>query len=112
VRWTSIPTQAGPSASHRAAAAEGHDFALLEDFDHLYRYANLYELVEGKKAEAVTSTLTEIMPGRPGSMQHRDPHDNVRKHYDRHPQLPNADGLLKWSTGGSCRHDSTRRARA
>src|SRR3546814_15980107 len=24
------------------------DFALLEDFDHLYRYANLYELIDGK----------------------------------------------------------------
>ena len=26
------------------------DFGLLEDFDHLYRYANLYDLLEGKKA--------------------------------------------------------------
>jgi len=26
-----------------------YDFALLEDFDHLYRYANLYQLIEGKK---------------------------------------------------------------
>jgi hypothetical protein len=65
-----------------------YDFALLEDFDHLYRYANLYELVEGKQAQAVTSTLTEIMPGRPGFKQHRDPVDNVRKHYDKHTALP------------------------
>ena len=41
------------------------DFALLEDFDHLYRYANLYELIDGKDAAALTGQLTEIMPGRP-----------------------------------------------
>jgi hypothetical protein len=26
------------------------DFALLEDFDHLYRYSDLYDLLEGKDA--------------------------------------------------------------
>lgn len=26
-----------------------YEFGLLEDFDHLYRYANLYELLEGKR---------------------------------------------------------------
>ena len=38
------------------------DFALLEDFDHLYRYANLYELLDGKDATALTDSLTEITP--------------------------------------------------
>ena len=42
-----------------------YDFALLEDFDHLYRYANLYELLEGKKADEICGDLTEITPGRP-----------------------------------------------
>lgn len=65
-----------------------YDFGLLEDFDHLYRYANLYELLEGKKATVVTDTLTEIMPGRPSVVEHRDPVDNVRKHYDRHTAAP------------------------
>jgi rubrerythrin len=65
-----------------------YDFALLEDFDHLYRYANLYEMVEGKQAEAVTSTITEIMPGRPGKLQHRNPVDNMRRHYDKHTVAP------------------------
>jgi hypothetical protein len=67
---------------------QNYDFALLEDFDHLYRYANLYQLVEGKDAKAVTDTLTEIMPGRPGPLHHRDPVDNIRKHYDKHTALP------------------------
>jgi hypothetical protein len=61
-----------------------YDFGLVEDFDHLYRYANLYELLEGKKAEAVVAQLTEVMPGRPTVLEHRHPADNVRKHYDKH----------------------------
>jgi hypothetical protein len=56
-----------------------YDFALLEDFDHLYRYANLYELIEGKRAERVCRDLTEIMPGRPTIFEHRDPADEIRR---------------------------------
>lgn len=55
------------------------DFALIEDFDHLYRYANLYELTEGKQAQAITRELTEIMPGRPTELEHRHPFDTVRR---------------------------------
>jgi hypothetical protein len=47
------------------------DFALLEDFDHLYRYANLYELLDGKDATELTGHLTEITPGRPTIVEHR-----------------------------------------
>jgi hypothetical protein len=56
-----------------------YEFALLEDFDHLYRYANLYQLIEGKRAETVCSDLTEIMPGRPTVFEHRDPRDEIRR---------------------------------
>src|SRR3954447_25783252 len=35
------------------------DFALLEDFDHLYRYANLYDLMDGENAAELTGHLTE-----------------------------------------------------
>jgi rubrerythrin len=56
-----------------------YDFALLEDFDHLYRYANLYQLIEGKKADAICRDLTEIMPGRPTCFEHRDPMDEIRR---------------------------------
>ncbi len=58
------------------------DFALLEDFDHLYRYANLMEMTEGKKAEKVTGEFTEITIGRPTVAEHRHPFDDVRKHYN------------------------------
>jgi hypothetical protein len=56
-----------------------YDFALLEDFDHLYRYANLYQLIEGKRAEAICRDLTEITPGRPTVFEHRDPRDEIRR---------------------------------
>jgi hypothetical protein len=64
------------------------DFALLEDFDHLYRYANLYELIDGKDATALTDHLTEITPGRPTIAHHRDPVDDVRGHFNTHTVDP------------------------
>src|SRR4051812_26387754 len=58
------------------------DFALLEDFDHLYRYANLYELTNGRNAAELTQSLTEITPGRPTVFHHTDPLDVIRPHYE------------------------------
>lgn len=54
-----------------------YDFALLEDFDHLYRYANLLESDQGIKSERLVGCYTEIMPGRPTLAHHRYPLDNV-----------------------------------
>jgi hypothetical protein len=59
------------------------DFALLEDFDHLYRYANLLSMDHAEKAEVLVGNLTEVIPGRPTLAEHRFPMDDVRKHYDR-----------------------------
>lgn len=56
-----------------------YEFGLLEDFDHLYRYANLYDLLDAKKAERIVGHLTEIMPGRPTIFEHRDPRDELRR---------------------------------
>ncbi len=58
------------------------DFALLEDFDHLYRYSNLLELEQGLRAEKLVGRYTEIMPGRPTISHHRYPIDNVRRSID------------------------------
>lgn len=58
------------------------DFALLEDFDHLYRYANLQDLIDGIRPADITGKYTEIMPGRPTMVEHRHPFDDVRKFYD------------------------------
>src|SRR5215203_5839273 len=65
-----------------------YDFGLLEDFDHLYRYANLLDLMKGKRAESITGTVTEIMPGRPNPVEFRHPMDDVRRHYDKHSVDP------------------------
>jgi hypothetical protein len=67
---------------------QAYQFGVLEDFDHLYRYANLYEMIEHRKAESVVDQLTEIMPGRPTAMHHRHPVDNVRDPYDRRQASP------------------------
>lgn len=56
------------------------DFALLEDFDHLYRYANQLEMEKGVLAERLVGRYTEIMPGRPTVAHHRHPFDNVKRH--------------------------------
>ncbi|MEX5633134.1 hypothetical protein [Parafrankia sp. FMc2] len=65
-----------------------YDFGLVEDFDHLYRYANLYELLEGRTAEGIVQQLTEVMPGRPTANEHRHPRDNIRRHLDAHTTDP------------------------
>ena len=54
------------------------DFALLEDFDHLYRYANLLDMEEGVHAERLVGGYTEITPARPTVAEHRHPNDDVR----------------------------------
>ncbi|MCE5278106.1 MAG: hypothetical protein ABFD92_09895 [Planctomycetaceae bacterium] len=55
------------------------DYALLEDFDHLYRYANLYAMTEGGDAVAIIGDdLTEVFPGRPTEVEHQHPFDTIR----------------------------------
>ena len=56
------------------------DFALLEDFDHLYRYADLMDFDDGMQAEALVGRYTEIMPARPTIAHHRHPFDSVKFH--------------------------------
>ena len=55
------------------------DFALLEDFDHLYRYADYLEASTQEHAEDLVGRYTEIMPGRPTIAHHRHPLDSVRR---------------------------------
>jgi len=55
------------------------DLALLEDFDHLYRYANLLELDEQIPAEQLVKKYVDIIPGRPTIAEHRHPFDTVRR---------------------------------
>ncbi len=55
------------------------DFALLEDFDHLYRFSDLLEMEQGISGEKLVCSYTEIMPGRPTIAEHRHPFDNIRR---------------------------------
>lgn len=56
------------------------DFALLEDFDHLYRFSDLLDMTEGVKGETLVGGYTEITPGRPTIAEHRHPNDDVRRY--------------------------------
>lgn len=56
------------------------DFALLEDFDHLYRFANLLETEQGIDANRLTGGYTEITPGRPTVAEPRHPFDEINRH--------------------------------
>ena len=59
---------------------EALNFALLEDFDHLYRYSNLMLLdVPGADPAQLVGKFTEIMPGRPTLAHHRYPKDDLRQ---------------------------------
>ena len=63
--------------------AQVYRFGLLEDFDHMYRYSALLDRLEGKDANNILQSYTDILPGRPTVDEHRDPHDDLRDHYDR-----------------------------
>ena len=54
------------------------DFALLEDFDHLYRFSNLLKMDYDINAERLVGQHTEITPGRPTIAEHRHPYDSIR----------------------------------
>ena len=68
--------------------AQVHRFGLLEDFDHLYRYAALYDRLEGGDANNITQCYTDIRPGRPTQVEHRHPLDDLRRPYDRSKAHP------------------------
>lgn len=63
--------------------AQVYRFGLLEDFDHMYRYSALMDRLEGKDANTLLQSYTDILPGRPTSLEHRHPHDDLRTPYDK-----------------------------
>jgi rubrerythrin len=68
--------------------ASVYRFGMLEDFDHLYRFAALMDRVEGKDANNIIQSYTDIRPGRPTSVEHRAPEDDIRNPYDRRTAAP------------------------
>jgi hypothetical protein len=63
--------------------AQVYRFGMLEDFDHLYRYTALLDRLEGKDANNILQSYTDIVPGRPTSVEHRAPQDDLREPYNR-----------------------------
>jgi hypothetical protein len=63
--------------------AQVYRFGLLEDFDHIYRYSALYDRIEGKDANTLLQSYTDILPGRPTAVEHRVPADNLKRPYER-----------------------------
>lgn len=61
--------------------AQVYRFGLLEDFDHLYRFSALMDRVGGGDANNIIQNYSDIMPGRPTSVEHRAPEDDLREHY-------------------------------
>jgi hypothetical protein len=68
--------------------AQVYRFGLLEDFDHLYRFAALMDRVHGADANNILQSYTDILPGRPTAVEHRAPEDDLRECYDRRKALP------------------------
>jgi hypothetical protein len=49
----------------------------------MYRYSALMDRVEGRDANTLLQSYTDILPGRPTVVEHRAPEDDLRAHYDR-----------------------------
>lgn len=68
--------------------AQVYRFGMLEDFDHLYRYSALFDRLEGKDANNILQSYTDVKPGRPTALEHRAPQDDLRRFYDRTTAAP------------------------
>jgi hypothetical protein len=64
-----------------AYLAQGYRYALLEDFDHLYRYTALLDRLEGKDANNITQGYTDIVPSRATLFHHRAPEHDLLEPY-------------------------------
>lgn len=67
---------------------ETFDFGLLEDFDHLYRYAQWAYMYEGNNPDDILQGMTDVVIGRPTQNHHNDNTIRLRKHYDKNTASP------------------------
>ena len=85
--------------------AQGYRFALLEDFDHLYRYSALLDRLEGKDANNITQGHTDIVPARPTLVHHRAPEHELLRPYERSASLATKLHALTLTGGEYQTHD-------
>lgn len=67
---------------------EALHFGLLEDFDHLYRYSELLDYLEGTDPNSIVQGKTDIIPGRPTEDHHNSPEGRLLKHYEKNRAQP------------------------
>lgn len=67
---------------------ETFDFGLLEDFDHLYRYAQFAYMTEGIEPNDIVQAQTDVIVGRPTQHHHNCNGLRLRKHYDKETASP------------------------
>jgi rubrerythrin len=67
---------------------ESMNFGLLEDFDHLYRYSELLDYLEGTDPNTIVQGKTDILPGRPTQDHHNNPEVRLLRHYEKNRALP------------------------
>ena len=67
---------------------EVFDFGLLEDFDHLYRYAQFAYAREGTEPSDIVQAKTDVITGRPTQHHHNCNGLRKRKHYDKTTASP------------------------
>ena len=68
---------------------QAFDFGLLEDFDHLYRFSQLLDLVHGKDPNEILQGRTDVLPARPTQDHHNAPFLRLLNHYEKsraHPR--------------------------
>ncbi|HEY0818244.1 MAG TPA: hypothetical protein VGD46_05670 [Rhizobacter sp.] len=85
--------------------AQGYRYALLEDFDHLYRYSALLDRLEGKDANNITQGHTDIVPARPTYVHHRAPEHELLRPYERDASLATKLHALTLTGGEYQTHD-------
>jgi rubrerythrin len=68
---------------------QAFDFGLLEDFDHLYRFSQLLDLIHGKDPNEILQGRTDVLPARPTQDHHNAPFLRLLNHYEKtraHPR--------------------------
>jgi hypothetical protein len=85
--------------------AQGYRYALLEDFDHLYRYSALLDRLEGKDANNITQGHTDIVPARPTLFHHRAPEHELLRPYELDAALATKLHALSLTGGEFQTHD-------
>jgi hypothetical protein len=85
--------------------ATAYRYALLEDFDHLYRYSALLDRLEGKDANNIIQGYTDIVPARPTVVHHRAPEHDLLRPYGAEAPLATKLNALTLTGGEYQTHD-------